>query len=77
MLARNNKIEYICVHIDDLTKQQKLKISKLIWSDDTLRKKMKEKGLGVEINTKHMSDLFVENLYNLVKKFDYVDEYLK
>ena len=76
-MKRCNKIEYICIHIDNITNNQKLKIAKLIWYNNDLRGKIKEKGLGVEINTKYMTDSFVDELYNLMKKFDYVDEYLK
>ena len=76
-MSRNNKITYICYHIDDLTKEQKLEVAKFIWSNNLLRKRMKEKGLGVEINTKYMNDEFVNKLYDLIKKFDYIDEYLK
>lgn len=74
---RQDKIEYICIHIDNLTKNQKLEIAKLIWFNDNLRLKIKEKGLGLEINTKYMNDKFINKLYNTIKKFDYTDEYLK
>ncbi len=75
-MNRNYKIEFIIDTIDDLTKQNKLEIAKLIWDDKHLRKKMKEKGCGIEINTKYMNDSMIDKLFNLIKKLDCVDECL-
>jgi hypothetical protein len=73
---REAQLEYICTHIDNLTVKQRLDIAKMIWKQDKLGSKMKEKGIGIEINTKHMSTEFVERLYHAVKALDYVDEEL-
>lgn len=76
-LTRKVKIEYITNNIDNLTKEQRLNFAKIIWSNDKLRNKLNEKGLGIEINSKYISDKVLNILYNFTKKNNYVEDNLK
>ena len=62
-----NYINYIDKYIDELNINEKLNIYKMIMEYSINENLIIEKGTGIEIKFKHLSQELITNIYNFIK----------